>query len=69
MIFLIHTVKFLYHTINKFFDYPPAIFDGLPYSLPNGVPPIFFHQKDRKGCTLDYLDGLGQATLIVLTHS
>ena len=31
----------------------PAIFDGLPYPL------IFFHQNDRKGCSLDYLDGLG----------
>ena len=40
----------------------PTIFDGLPYSPPphprRGYPD-FFHQNDRKGCTLDYLDGLG----------
>ena len=36
----------------------PAIFDGLPYPL-KGLPPIFFIKNDRKGCTLDYLDGLG----------
>ena len=44
----------------------PAIFDGLPYPLPY---PHFFHQKDRRGRTLDYLDGfkslsfLGQKTI------
>ena len=35
----------------------PAIFDGLPY--PPGGSRDFFHQTDPKGCTLDYLDGLG----------
>ena len=35
----------------------PAIFDSLPYPL-KGTPD-FFHQNDRKGCTLNYLDGLG----------
>ena len=36
---------------------PLAIFDGLP-SPP--LPPIFKNQNDGKGCTLDYLDGLGR---------
>ena len=34
----------------------PAIFDGLPCP-PEGSTPDFFHQNDRKGCTLDYLEG------------
>ena len=30
-------------------EYPPE----------EGTPDFSFHQNDRKGCTLDYLDGLG----------
>ena len=30
----------------------------LQSSAPRGTP-IFFHLNDHKGCTLDYLDGLG----------
>ena len=41
----------------------PAIFDGLPY-LPRGTPD-FFYQNDRKGCTLDYLDGLGHFLFVL----
>ena len=44
----------------------PPIFDDLPYPPPRGSPNFFYlffffggGQNDRKGCTLDYLHGLG----------
>ena len=42
----------------------PAIFDNLPNPLKAGTPD-FFHQKDRKECILDYLDGLLHIVLVL----
>ena len=61
--------KFQDHTINKFSKWRLLIFPGgnhqpYPPSLTvylnhPGYPHFFFHKKYHKGCTLDYLDGLG----------
>ena len=37
--------------------YPPFLTAYL--TRPDGGHPDFFHQNDRKGCNIDYLDGLG----------
>ena len=37
---------------------PPPYLSSLTAYLTSPLPPIF-HQNDHKGCTLDYLDGLG----------
>ena len=71
MAFLIYTLSFKTIQSIFFFKMPnfnfprwqpslvPVIVDGLPYPSSPGVPPIFFHRNNGKGCTLDYLDGLG----------
>ena len=64
MTFLIYTVSFKTIQSILFSKWQLLIFSGGIHPLPTntplkGVPPICFHQNDRKGCTLDYLDGLG----------
>ena len=71
MIFLICTISF--KTIQSFFFFKMATFNFLRWQPPpypqsltvnltslKGSPRFFFHQNDRKGCTLDYhySDGL-----------
>ena len=40
----------------------PATFGGFPYTLYPRF--FFFHQNDRKGCTLDYQVDLGHSLLV-----
>ena len=41
----------------------PSNFDGSPYPHLRGVPQVFFHQNDRKGCKRDVLDARGHFLL------
>ena len=70
MTFLIYTASFKTTQSINFSKWQLSIFLGgnQPLYLPSvmayltplkGVPPFFFHQNEFKGCTLDYLDGLG----------
>ena len=70
MTFLIYTVSFkaiqsILFFKNDHFWFSQVATTPYPSSLTatlspeGGGTPVFFHEIDRKGCTLDYLDGLG----------
>ena len=48
------TLNFLRWQITP--PHPPSL---MAYLTPPSPPHFFFHQNDHKGCTLDFLDGLG----------